>query len=100
MLLYNITVGVDKEIEREWLIWIKEKHIPDVMSTGLFLQSKIFKVLHESEDGTISYSIQYLANNMNNVEQYLDIFAPKIMNEHRAKFRDKHVAFQTLLEEV
>ena len=100
MLLYNITVGVDKEIEREWLIWIKEKHIPDVMSTGLFLQSKIFKVLHESEDGTISYSIQYLANNMNNVEQYLEIFAPKIMNEHRVKFRDKHVAFQTLLEEV
>jgi hypothetical protein len=100
MLLYNITVGVDPGIEREWLAWIKSTHVPDVMRTGLFTQSKIFKVLHDSDDGTISYSIQYMAKSMNDVEAYLERFAPAIMNAHRIKFLDKHVAFQTLLEEV
>ncbi len=27
MLLYNVTVGVDKEIESEWLAWMKKNII-------------------------------------------------------------------------
>jgi hypothetical protein len=100
MLLYNVTVGVDKDIEEEWLEWIKEKHIPDVMRTGMFSSSKMYKVLHDQDDGTISYSIQYFANSIENVQQYLEVFAPVLIEEHRKKFHNKHVAFQTLLEET
>ena len=44
MILYNITVSIDYNVHQEWLIWMKEVHIPDVMSTGLFLKSKIAKI--------------------------------------------------------
>ena len=100
MLLYNVTVGIDKEIEEEWIIWIKTYHIPSVMQTGLFVDSKMYKILHDQDDGSISYSIQYFAKSINNVTQYLQNFAPAIIEEHRKKFADKHVVFQTLLEEV
>jgi hypothetical protein len=100
MLLYNVTVGVDRDIEMEWLQWVKEKHIPDVLSTGMFVSSRIYKVLHDQDDGTISYSMQYFAESIDHVQQYLEVFAPALIEEHRLKFYNKHVAFQTLLEEV
>jgi hypothetical protein len=78
MLLYNVTVGVDKDIETEWLEWMKEKHIPDVMKTGMFESSKIYKVLNDQD---------------------LEVFAPVLTEEHRKRFVN-NVAFRTLLEEI
>lgn len=100
MLLYNVTVGVDQDIEQEWLQYMKEKHIQAVLDTGLFVESKIYKVLHDQEDGTISYSIQYFARSIEDVQQYLEVFAPVLIEEHRKKFEHKHVAFRTLLQEI
>jgi hypothetical protein len=100
MLLYNVTVGVDKDIEQEWLQYMKDTHIQAVLDTGLFVESKIYKVLHDQEDGTISYSIQYFARSIEDVQQYLEVFAPVLIEEHRKKFEHKHVAFRTLLQEI
>ncbi|HYC83824.1 MAG TPA: DUF4286 family protein [Chryseosolibacter sp.] len=100
MLLYNITVGIDKDIEALWLQWIKEKHIPAMMKTGLFVESRMFRVLHDDGDGTVSYSIQYFADSIEKFNQYLEKFAPVLIEEHRRMFVNKHVVFQTLLEEV
>jgi hypothetical protein len=100
MLLYNVTVGIDKEVEAEWLQYMREKHIPDVLKTGMFLSSKMYKVLHDQEDGTISYSIQYFAKSIEQINQYLEVFAPVLIEQHKKKFANRHVAFRTLLEEV
>lgn len=100
MLLYNITVGIDKDVELEWLEWMKSRHIPEVLRTGMFVGSKIYKVLHDQDEGTISYSIQYFAESIDQVQEYLEVFAPKLVEEHRVRFLNRHVAFQTLLEEV
>jgi hypothetical protein len=99
MLLYNVTVGVDKEIEIEWLQWMKREHIPKVLKTGMFVSHKIYKVLHDQDEGTSSYSVQYFATNIDNVQQYLETFAPVLIEEHRKKYAN-NVAFRTLLEEV
>lgn len=100
MLLYNVTVGVDKDIEEEWLQWMKEIHIPNVLKTGMFVDHRMYKVLHDQDDGTISFSIQYFATSIEHVQQYLEVFAPVLIEEHKRKFANKHVAFRTLLEEV
>ncbi len=100
MLLYNVTIGIDKDVEEEWLLWMKSKHMPDVMRTGMFVDSKIYKILHDQEEGTTSYSIQYFAETIQHMQQYLDLYAPALIEEHRQKFANKHVAFRTLLEAV
>ena len=100
MILYNETVGVDLNLEREWLAWMKSSYIPQVMQTGLFAEFKIYKVLSSEEEGTVSYSVQYFAKSMDEVEEYLEVFAPKLIEDLREKFKDHHAAFRTLLEEV
>lgn len=100
MYLFNETVGIDAGVEQEWLTWAKTLYAPAVMNTGLFTGYKIFKVLHESEDGSISYSLQFFAPTLDNVVQFLEVFAPPLVERQRQLFSHKHVAFRTLLEEV
>lgn len=100
MFLYNVTIGIDKDVEQEWLQWMKNDHIPKVMSTGLFVENRIYKVLHDQGEETVSYSIQYFAKAIDQVTLYFDKYAPQLIEEHRIRYRDKHVAFMTLLEEL
>lgn len=99
MFLYNITVGIDKDIEQEWLRWMKTEHIPKVMRTQLFVNYKLYKVLHDDDESSISYSVQYFARTLGDVTTYFEKF-PSIIDEHRQRYHNRHVAFMTLLEEV
>lgn len=100
MLLYNETIGIDKDIEQPWLQWMKQTYLPGMMATGMFTDSKIYRILHDNEDGTISYSIQYFSQSIEHIQRYLDEFAPQLVETHRKKFANKHVVFRTLLELV
>lgn len=78
--------------------WMKNVHIPDVMRTGLFIENKMFKVLADDDSDGTTYSIQYICNSMKEYEQYRDVFAPALQAEHSQRYKDKFVAFRTLLE--
>ncbi len=100
MLLYNVTFGIDKQIEDEWISWMKANYIPAMMETGLFTEYKMYKVLTHDDEGSVSYSVQCFSNTIDQVLQYLNDFAPALVEGHRLRFKDKHVAFNTLLEEI
>ena len=97
MIIYNITVNIENDICAEWLQWMREKHIPDVMSTGYFNEFKICKVLVDEEQGS-TYSIQYTCDNLAKVEEYKMTHSKRLQKEHAEKFANKFVAFRTLLE--
>ena len=97
MYIYNVTVSVDKTVHDEWLIWMREKHIPDVMNTGCFVESKIIRVLHENDTGH-TYSFQYTFKHMSDIEKYQKEFAPALQADVKQKYGDKFNAFRTLLE--
>lgn len=99
MIIYNVTVKVDHDIHDDWMDWMKEVHIPDVMSTGYFKAHQIAKVLVDDTDGT-TYSIQYKCGSMQQLEGYQNTAAPKLQKEHTERYKDKFVAFRTLLEIV
>ena len=95
-IIYNVTVNIDHQVHDEWLTWMKTTHIPDVMHTGLFLEAKLSKILAE-ESGGLSYSIQYLCEDESKLAAYQKSHAPRLQNEHNAKFNGKFAAFRTLL---
>ena len=99
MILYNVTINIDESIHEEWLTWMKEVHIPDVLATGCFTENKICRILAEEEGGK-AYSIQYLAPDMETYINYQTEFAPALQQEHTKKYAGKFGAFRTLLEVV
>ena len=99
MIIYNVTVKINNEVHDEWLQWMKETHIPDVLATGHFIDNKLCKVLIDETDG-ITYSIQYSCHKMADLNAYYETEAPRLQKEHAAKYSDKFVAFRTLLEVI
>lgn len=100
MLIYNVTTGVDKKLEQEWLVWMKEVHIPQVMKTKMFHGHRMYKVLSTDDEETVSYAIQYSAQSLHKLEHYLEKFAPALREDVKKKFGDRIASFRTLLEEV
>jgi hypothetical protein len=98
MYIYNVTVNLEADIAEDWLVWMKTKHIPDVMSCGCFVSNKIFKVLVENEGAT--YSIQYYFKEMRDIENYQAHYAPKLQADHKSRYGEKALAFRTLLEVI
>lgn len=101
MILYNVTVNIDSDVEQDWIQWMKEIHIPEVMQTGFFTENKMLKMLSESEDETGgTYAIQYMADNLGRLEAYLETAAPKLQKQSIIRYGTKMAAFRSVLEEV
>jgi hypothetical protein len=99
MILYNVTVGIDADVEQEWLIWMIHEHVPKVMATEMFESYEIYKVLSHDAEGS-SYSVQYKTTTMDRFDEYINNYAPVLIKEHMDRYKDKHVAFRTVLQKV
>lgn len=85
----------------EWLQWMQDVHIPEVMATGCFLSYRILKVLtNANDDEGVNYSIQYDAASMADYERYREQFAPAMQQQTKARYGERVLAFRTLLEVV
>jgi hypothetical protein len=101
MILYNVTVNVEAAICDEWVAWMREIHIPDVMKTGLFKEHKFLRLLNEEEENTgTTFAVQYFCETMQDYNKYQSEFAKNLQFEHSRRYKGKFVAFRTILEEV
>jgi hypothetical protein len=100
MIIYNVTVNINHDAHDSWFLWMKETHIPDVMNTGLFIDSRMLRLVGDEDSGGVTYAIQYTCNSMQDYEKYRDEHAARLQRDAMDKFKDKFVAFRTLLELV
>ncbi len=98
MIIYNVTINIDESVHNEWLSWMQQKHINDVLATGKFFKAKLVKVLVEEEMGGVTYSVQYFAENKEKLESYYKEDANQLRQEGLRLFGDKMLAFRTELE--
>ncbi|NBC25193.1 MAG: DUF4286 family protein [Bacteroidetes bacterium] len=99
MIQYNVTIKIESEVEAEWSDYMENKHVPDVLNTGLFLHCRISKLIQNEEEGA-TYTIQYILSTMKDMHMYQTKYASKLQSEHTEKFKGKFVAFRTLMEVV
>ena len=97
MIIYNVTVKIDHAVQVEWLQWMIDVHIPDVMKTKLFQKHRICRLLEQNESDGISYAIQYECESMTDFFTYQKEFATALQVEHSKRYKDKFVAFRTLM---
>ncbi|TDQ16926.1 uncharacterized protein DUF4286 [Algoriphagus boseongensis] len=100
MILYNITINVTPDIEEDFISWMKSIHIPEVLETGIFHDHKFFRLLHDSEDGSTNYCIQYFTESIEKMMEYEKRHAVLLRSKTQERYKDKAVAFRTLLETI
>ncbi len=99
MILYNVTIILEADAEQEWLKWMKEEHVPEVMATNCFVSNRMLKVLDSPNEG-VTYCMQYVAESKGAYEQYQSNFAPALQAAALKRFENKFVAFRSLMEYI
>ena len=95
MILYNVTTSLEPSIADEWVAYMRDHHMAEVVGTGCFIRSVLLRLLHE-EDGGVTYAAQYFSVSLEQLAAYQQHFAPALRQEMDEKFH----SFHTVLEVV
>ncbi|MGZ5218689.1 MAG: DUF4286 family protein [Chitinophagaceae bacterium] len=99
-IIYNVTTQVNHSIADAWLKWLKEEHIPDILSTGCFTNATILRLVEVDESPGPTYAIQYHATNKTFYNRYIEVFAETMRKKAIAKWGDQFIAFRSVLQVV
>lgn len=99
MIIYNVTINIEESVEQEWLAWMQQEHIPEMIATGKFVKALMTKVLVEEDMGGVTYSVQYGCPSKEKLQAYYDQDAERLRSQSN-RFAGKFVAFRTELEVI
>ena len=100
MIVYNVTTKVDTAVAGEWLQWLKEEHIPEIINSGCFTHANILELLETDNTDGPTYTVQYFAESKSNYNVYIEKFAPVMRQKSFDKWGNKTIAFRSLMKVV
>jgi len=100
MIIYNITTKVRRDVADEWLQWLKEVHVKDILDTGCFTDFKIVKLLEIDEEEGPTYALQLFADSKAIYNQYVEKFAGKMRQAAFDKWGDKFISIRSVMQIV
>lgn len=100
MIIYNVTINIDNSVHDQWLKWMQEKHIADMLATGKFTSARLVKVVVDEAMEGKTYSVQFVTDSKETLQQYYTEDAPRLREEGQALFGDRMLAFRTELEHI
>jgi hypothetical protein len=101
MIIYIITTTVKTELEQEWLQWVKEKRIPEILNTGYFYHHQMYKVkLPTNLEGEVTYVVQYECESIDKYSAYAENDSKRLQAEYPPKFIGKVTTARTVMESI
>lgn len=100
MIIYNVTSKVAFEIEKEWVKWMQEEHLAEVVATGCFTHAQLLRLLESYDDEGATYTAQYFATSKELQEKYIAQFAASLREKAFAKWGNRFIAFRSVMEVV
>lgn len=100
MFIYNVTNKVSWPIHEEWVKWMKQVHMPEVMATGCFMECRLLHLLENDDEEGATYAAQYMVETKDRYERYIGEFAPALRQEALTRWGDQFIAFRTIMQVV
>lgn len=100
MYLYNVTVKVDYSIQEQWVLWMKNEHIPEVMSTECFVDYTFAKLLDIDDTEGPTFSCQYKAASKADYNRYIELYSTTLRQAGLDKWGNKCIGFRSLMQVV
>ena len=98
MLTYLVNLKVHRASEKAWKRYMLEKHISDVLNSGLFIEAdlafieKSFPEDKSYDSSWVYYRASYKLENQEKLDLYMKKFAPALQAEHKELFGTTVVA--------
>jgi len=98
MLIYNITFLVADKVSDQWVQWVNNSHIPEMVASGYFTEPRLAKVLSDHGQGGTSYSVQYHVADMQELGAWHRKFGSAMERNCASLFGEDVLLFTTVLE--
>jgi hypothetical protein len=95
-VLYRVTVHVDEEVRDDWVTWMSDVHIPDVLREPGFEDAV---VLRDTSDAS-RFVIEYRVRDREALERYFAGSADRLRAEHTARYAGRARASREVFELV
>ncbi|MCC6582337.1 MAG: DUF4286 family protein [Chitinophagales bacterium] len=100
MYLYSVTININKTSEQEWLDFMQDKHIADVLNSGYFTKASMRKALQNNDENITTYNIEYLTESAAKYNEYTQKAAPALQKDVTEKFAGKFTAQRAVYQIV
>lgn len=100
MLIYNTTYHLEEEVEDNFLIWLKEVHIPEIEKQDSLRNPKICKILSHSEEGQATYALQWEVESPAELHRWHMKYGSFAKEQVDKIFKQKVLYFDTLMRVV
>ena len=100
MIIYNVTVKVEEGIANDWLQWLLNEHIPQMMGTDCFTTHKVMRLLEVDDSEGPTYAIQYHAESKADYNRYIEMHAGSMRQQSIDKWGNRFIAFRSLMQVV
>lgn len=99
MYLYNVTNIIEDDLAQEWLRWMSQIHLPQIMETKKFISFRLLKVIDSPNEGQ-TFCVQYVVKNITDYQVYQKEFEPALQAQIKEKFANRAVAYHSLMEYI
>ena len=100
MIIYNITTKVHNSIAEDWLQWLKDTHVKDVMESDCFTEYKIVKLLEIDETDGPTFAVQFFAESKGLYNHYVEKFVGEMRKRSFDKWGDKFISIRSVMKIV
>ncbi len=100
MIVYNVTIKVSGAIANEWLEWMQQEHILDVIDTGCFTSAKLLRLLEVDDEEGPTYAAQYFAESKADYNRYIELHSENMRQKSFGKWGNKFIAFRSVMQTV
>lgn len=98
MIVYNVTTNVSWAIHDDWLQWLKQEHIPRMLQTGCFFESRILRLLEIDDEHGPTYAIQLHASSAADYQAFIERYAESLHQEAHERWSNQIIAFSSVME--
>ena len=85
-VVYSVTLQVDEAVASEWVEWMRDVHIPEVMATGCFEAWEMRRCLEPVDAGGPAYEIRYLCASLEHYRHYQEAHASALQAAHSERY--------------
>ncbi|MBI1343271.1 MAG: DUF4286 family protein [Terrimonas sp.] len=100
MVIYNVTVKTEAAVATDYINWLHQEHIPEILQTGCFSHANILRLLDVDESEGPTFVIQYRTTTLDNYKTYLAKFAGAMREKSFARWGDRIITFRTVMQSV
>jgi hypothetical protein len=99
MIIYNVTIKVANAAAAEWMQWMQEEHMAEVVATGCFSAYKLFRLLEQDDSEGPTYCAQYTCERLEQYQRYIADYAPMLRDKGFARFGNQFIAFRSVMQQ-